>query len=113
VNFGFWTFKSFKVLWHVGKKIILNYRESNHKFLIRDTTILQEIQSESIRGFYLKKVTKGVRRMPGLSEAKKDVTSCDKLRGLANTNRSAGFRMGQPIPSNRDIPGNRKANPLN
>jgi len=24
--------------------------------------------------------------MPWLSEAKKDVTSCDKLRGLANTN---------------------------
>ena len=34
--------------------------------------------------------------MPWLLEAKKDVISCDKLRGLANTNRSADFRMGQP-----------------
>ncbi len=31
-----------------------------------------------------KKVSKGVRRMPWLSEAKKDVISCDKLRGGAN-----------------------------
>jgi hypothetical protein len=41
--------------------------------------------------------------MPWLSEAKKGVTSCDKLRVLANTNQSADTRMGQPIPSNRDI----------
>ena len=34
--------------------------------------------------------------MPWLSEATKDVTSCDKLRGVANTLRSADFRMGQP-----------------
>ena len=33
---------------------------------------------------YSKKVSKGVRRMPWLSEAKKDVISCDKLRGGAN-----------------------------
>ena len=31
-----------------------------------------------------KKVRKGVRRMPWLSEAKKDVISCDKLWGGAN-----------------------------
>ena len=36
--------------------------------------------------------------MPWLSEAKKGVTSCEKLRGLANTNRSADTRMGKPIP---------------
>ena len=34
--------------------------------------------------------------MPRLSEAKKDVISCEKLRGLAHTNRSANIRMGQP-----------------
>lgn len=44
-----------------------------------------------------KKVTKGVRRMPRLSEAMKDVISCDKLRVLAHTIRSADFRMGQPV----------------
>ena len=59
----------------------------------------------------LKKVTKGVRRMPWLSEAMKGVTSCDKLRGLANMNQSADTRMGQPIPIYRDI--RKKANPGN
>ena len=34
--------------------------------------------------------------MPRLSEAKKDVISCEKLRGGANIPRSADFRMGQP-----------------
>ena len=32
-----------------------------------------------------REVIKGTRRMPWLSEAMKDVISCDKLRGLANT----------------------------
>ncbi len=34
--------------------------------------------------------------MPRLSEATKDVVSCEKLRGLAHTNRSVDIRMGQP-----------------
>ena len=34
--------------------------------------------------------------MPWLSEAKKDVISCDKLRGGANNLSSVDFRMGQP-----------------
>ena len=34
--------------------------------------------------------------MPGLSEAMKDVISCDKLWVGANNLRSADFRMGQP-----------------
>ena len=34
--------------------------------------------------------------MPRLSEAMKDVISCEKLRGLAHTGRSADIRMGQP-----------------
>jgi hypothetical protein len=42
------------------------------------------------------KVNKGVWGMPWLSEAKKDVISCDKLRGSANMNWSVDFRMGQP-----------------
>ena len=32
----------------------------------------------------LEKVNKGIRWMPWFSEAKKDVTSCEKLRGGAN-----------------------------
>ena len=42
------------------------------------------------------KVNKGVWGMPRLSEAMKDVISCDKLRGFANRTRSADFRMGEP-----------------
>ena len=34
----------------------------------------------------IEKVKKGVWGMPRLLEAKKDVISCDKLRGLAHTN---------------------------
>ena len=34
----------------------------------------------------LEEVNKGVWGMPRLSEAKKDVISCEKLRGSANTN---------------------------
>ncbi len=34
--------------------------------------------------------------MPWLSEAKKDVISCDKLRVGANNLRSGDLRMGQP-----------------
>lgn len=32
-----------------------------------------------------KEIVKGVWRMPRLSEARKDVVSCEKLRGLAHT----------------------------
>ena len=35
--------------------------------------------------------------MPWLSEAKKDVTSCEKPRGGANGRRSADVRMGEPV----------------
>ena len=42
------------------------------------------------------KVNKGAWRMPWLSEAMKDVISCDKLRGGANNLWSGDFRMGQP-----------------
>ena len=43
-----------------------------------------------------RKSIKGVRGMPWLSEATKDVTSCEKPRGGANSRRSAGVRMGEP-----------------
>ena len=38
------------------------------------------------KGYREKKVRKGTRGMPRLSEAKKDVISCDKHRGSANEN---------------------------
>ena len=43
-----------------------------------------------------KNAEKGAWGMPRLSEARKDATSCEKLRGWAHTRRSAGIRMGQP-----------------
>ena len=47
--------------------------------------------------------------MPRLLEATKDVTSCDKPRGEANTHRFADFRMGQPTASGGGItPGVRR-----
>ncbi len=42
-----------------------------------------------------KKVTKGVWGMPWLSEAKKDVISCDKLGGFANRNYIPRFPNGE------------------
>lgn len=44
----------------------------------------------------LEEVTKGERRMPGLLSARKDVESCEKVRGSANRKRSAHIRMGEP-----------------
>ena len=44
--------------------------------------------------------------MPWLSEAMKDVVSCDKLRGGANYLRSGDFRMGQPLALKAPNPGN-------
>ena len=43
-----------------------------------------------------KKVCKGVRGMPRLMEATKDVLSCEKLRGSAKKSRSGDVRMGKP-----------------
>ena len=40
--------------------------------------------------------TKGAGRMPWHQEPKKDVVSCEKLRGAANKRLSADIRMGQP-----------------
>ena len=48
------------------------------------------------KNYKREKLCKGVWGMPRLSEAKKDVISCEKLRGLAHTRRSANIRMGQP-----------------
>ena len=47
----------------------------------------------------LKEVNKGVWGMPRLSEAKKDVISCDKLRGSANRNYIRRFPNGATLPT--------------
>jgi hypothetical protein len=55
------------------------------KIRSRLTTIKKSI-SIGAKGYGEKKVRKSTQGMPWLSEAMKDVISCDKLRGLANMN---------------------------
>ncbi len=43
-------------------------------------------ESDILNKWVVKKVNKGVWGMPRLLEAKKDVVSCEKLRGFANRN---------------------------
>ena len=57
--------------------------------------IIDAIESHQMRtDKSLKEVNKGVWGMPRLSEAKKDVISCDKLRGSANRNYIRRFPNG-------------------
>ena len=56
------------------------------------------------------KVGKGTWRMPWLSEAMKDVISCDKSWGDANDLWSRNFRMGQPNQLKTDYPTKLEAN---
>ena len=49
-------------------------------------TTYQKSISIGAKGYREKKVRKSTQGMPWLSEAMKDVISCDKLRGLANMN---------------------------
>ena len=55
------------------------------KIDLKLTTIKKSI-SIGAKGYGEKKVRKSTQGMPWLSEAMKDVISCDKLRGLANMN---------------------------
>jgi len=45
---------------------------------------------------HCREAKKGAWGMPRLFETKKDVISCEKLRGLAHTKRSADILTGQP-----------------
>ena len=53
-----------------------------------------ESWNEQVNKEFVKEVMKGVWGMPRLSEAKKDVISCDKLRGSANRNYIRRFPNG-------------------
>ena len=64
------------------------------------------ISRVEIRILYVRKVdendqaTKSIRRMPRYMAPRKDVTSCEKLRGAANELRSADVRMRERTASN-------------
>ena len=53
------------------------------RLILRTTYLVNEIHL-SVYEYEIKEVGKGNRRMPWLSKAKKDVISCDKVRGGAN-----------------------------
>ena len=57
-----------------------------HDKLTKDLTTIKKSISIGAKGYGEKKVIKSTQGMPWLSEAMKDVISCDKLRGLANMN---------------------------
>ena len=59
---------------------ILEERTKRPRYILRIYTEAKEVQAN-----------KSTRRMPWHQEPKKDVTSCDKLRGTANKCRSADF----------------------
>jgi hypothetical protein len=59
---------------------------SNYYRLTNDLTTIKKSISICAKGYGEKKVIKSTQGMPWLSEAMKDVISCDKLRGLANMN---------------------------
>ena len=61
----------------------------------------------------LKEVNKGVWGMPRLSEAKKDVISCDKLRGSANRNYIRRFPNGATQSVEDGLSKQLEANPGN
>ena len=59
-----------------------------------------------IRIVQIGQAKKSTRGMPWHQEPKKDATSCEKLRGAANTLRSVDIRMGKPgtaIPCQRMV----------
>ena len=60
--------------------------EEDRKAILRTTNGRQKAFHPEQKQDRKKKVRKGTRGMPWLSEAMKDVISCDKLRGLANMN---------------------------
>ena len=54
--------------------------------VVKAKTLKVSIIINSLKSKKYNKQSKGVWGMPRLSEAKKDVISCEKLRGLAHTN---------------------------
>ena len=59
---------------------------SNCSGLTKEQITIKKSISIGAKGYGEKKVNKSTQGMPWLSEAMKDVISCDKLRGLANMN---------------------------
>ena len=61
--------------------------------MFKETQAIQERNERTDRKVQAKK---SIRRMPWHQEPKKDVTSCEKLRGAAHTHGSVDIRMGKP-----------------
>ena len=63
-----------------------------NRLTIREKTDIEIYQKNKLQRAY--------RRMPWYMAPKKDVTSCEKLRGVANERRSVDIRMRELITSN-------------
>ena len=55
------------------------------KVIVKAAAIVSEAVNVRLESRFKREVSKGVWGMPRLSEAKKDVISCEKLRGSANS----------------------------
>ena len=53
--------------------------------IVKAAAIVSEAVNVRLESRFKREVSKGVWGMPRLSEAKKDVISCEKLRGSANS----------------------------
>ena len=62
--------------------------------------LVDEIRKRNARRGSKDQATKSIRRMPRYMAPKKDVTSCEKLRGGANIQRSVDIRMRELSTSN-------------
>ena len=60
--------------------------EGAQRIFIKELTTIKKSISIGAKGYGEKKVNKSTQGMPWLSEAMKDVISCDKHWGLANMN---------------------------
>ena len=69
-----------------NKQIDFLIIESLNKLYKISSSLIRRRSHRVLVTYVDKKVNKGAWRMPWVLEAKKDVISCDKLRGLANTN---------------------------
>ena len=65
---------------------VLTWRRIYPNLSVRHHNKSKKAHRTAQKAYEWKKVIKSTRGMPWLSEAMKDVISCDKLRGLANMN---------------------------
>ena len=69
-------------------------------FFVRENRLRTIREKTDIEIYQKNKLQRAYRRMPWYMAPKKDVTSCEKLRGVANELRSVDIRMRELSASN-------------